>query len=392
MNSNHRVNVVRIAEILPHTNADTLGIVQVGGYQVVVKKDDYTVGDLAIYIQPDSIVPQSPQFDFLWSDREFPDGIVPEKYRRITVRRFRKEWSEGLLLPLREFGITDSMNGLGYINSVAVYEGDDVAELLGITHYEEPEPIANIHSKKAQYKTWPPRSLKGFFYWFMWKIGFDLNGQLGGDFAKPPKNAPPVYDVESLKNYPRTFDTPQEGQISSTEQVIVTEKIHGSNARFMFDGSKMWVGSHKLWKSEKSICIWRRALKEIPWIEKFCRDWPNFTLYGEVVPTQKGYTYGTAEGEIKFFAFDVRSFDGSYIDKRQLYKMAEIESLVPVVYEGPYDAAKIKEIAEGNSLVNGAEHIREGIVISSLEEREVRGVGRAQLKLKSLKFLEKEIK
>ena len=63
---------------------------------------------------------------------------------------------------------------------------------------------------------------------------------------------------------------------------------------------------------------------------------------------------------------------------------------MPVVYEGPYDAAKMKELAEGKSLVEGAKNIREGIVISSVEERQVRGVGRAQLKLKSLKFLEKE--
>src|ERR1700722_16656043 len=104
MNSTHRVNVVRIDEIHPHTNADTLGITYIGGYQVVVKKDDFTPGTLAIYVQPDTIVPVIPQFAFLWVDREFADGTIPEKLRRITVRRFRKEWSEGLLMPLKEFG------------------------------------------------------------------------------------------------------------------------------------------------------------------------------------------------------------------------------------------------------------------------------------------------
>ena len=41
---------------------------------------------------------------------------------------------------------------------------------------------------------------------------------------------------------------------------------------------------------------------------------------------------------------------------------------------------------------NGADHLREGIVISTATERHVHGVGRAQLKLKSLKFLESEAK
>ena len=67
-----------------------------------------------------------------------------------------------------------------------------------------------------------------------------------------------------------------------------------------------------------------------------------------------------------------------------------IDGMVPMVYRGPYDAVRIKEMAEGKSLVDGAKHIREGIVISSATERQVRGSGRAQLKLKSLKFLEKE--
>jgi hypothetical protein len=54
----------------------------------------------------------------------------------------------------------------------------------------------------------------------------------------------------------------------------------------------------------------------------------------------------------------------------------------------------MKELAEGNSLAEGAKHIREGIVVISLEneDRVVRGVGRPQLKLKSMAFLAKETK
>ena len=158
MNSTHRVNVVKIDEILPHNGADTLGIVYIGGYQVVVKKDDFKIGDLAIYVQPDTIVPATEPFKFLWADREFADGTVPERLRRITVRRFRKEWSEGLLMPLSTFGQVVSATSfrvlckdrtalppsatLGQCSSYTlVGEGDDVAELLGFKHYEEPETI-----------------------------------------------------------------------------------------------------------------------------------------------------------------------------------------------------------------------------------------------------------
>lgn len=367
-NSTHRVNVIRIEEVLKHPNADTLGIIYIGGYQVVVKLDDFKVGDLAIYIQPDTIVPAISQFNFLWADREFADGTIPERLRRITVRRFRKEWSEGMLMPVTAFSALYNQAGV-----LCQDEGDDVAELLGFKHYEEPDPTYVLGTQGRKMNLWQ-RILKYF-----------------GFRPKPfgPKNGPGVYDVESVKNYPRAL---VEG-----EPVIVTEKIHGSNARYYFDGTQFWVGSHKKWWKTKTNIWWRVAEKN-PWIEEFCRANPKHTLRGEVTPTQTGYQYG-ATPEEQFFAFDVQKPDGSYVDKIVLYRDpvalfngTPIHKMVPVVYSGLYDAAKLKGLAEGKTLVPFASNIREGVVISSAIERQVRGLGRAQLKLKSMAFLEKENK
>ena len=176
--------------------------------------------------------------------------------------------------------------------------------------------------------------------------------------------------------------------------MIATEKVHGSNARYYFDGKQFWVGSHKKWWKDKTNIWWRVAEKN-PWIEAFCRLNPKHTLRGEVTPTQSGYQYGNTPEE-QFFAFDVQLPDGSYVDKQRLVLngtfplLNSIMKTVPVVYSGPYDAEKLKVLAEGKSLVYGAKHIREGIVISSATERTVRGLGRAQLKLKSMAFMEKE--
>ena len=354
-NSTHRVNVVRISEILPHTNADTLGIVQIGGYQVVVKKENYKVGDLALYIQPDTIVPVLPAFEFLW------EGTEPtERRRRITVRRFRKEWSEGLLMPLSDFPDLVMM----FENNHNISVGDDVAKLLGFTHYEEPDPTIVLGT--------PGRKLT------LWQRFLRLFGIQPRQYG--PKKGPGVYGMDSIKNYPRMFE---EG-----EPVIATEKIHGSNARYYFDGKQFWVGSHKKWWKDKTN-IWWRVAEKYGWIEEFCREFPKHTLRGEVTPTQGGYLYGR-HAEEQFFAFDVQRPDGSYWDKVALYKCNLIQKLVPVVYQGPYDAVKIKALAEGNSLADGAKHIREGLVISPEKERTTSGLGRVQLKLKSMTFFEKE--
>src|SRR6185369_9156300 len=110
-------------------------------YQVVVRKGQFKIGDLGVYVQPDSIVPQIDAFSFVWADflkehPEVPPNDVPERRRRVTVRRFRKEYSEGLLLPISDFGFNldpqGKYVGLAYTN---VKEGDDVSELLGITHW-----------------------------------------------------------------------------------------------------------------------------------------------------------------------------------------------------------------------------------------------------------------
>src|SRR6266436_4348295 len=162
--ANHEAKVVRIVEILPHKNADSLGLVYVGGFQVVVRLDQFTVGDLAVYVQPDSIVPEIPAFKFVWErdgagqPREWKESEspTPEKWRRVTVRKFRKEWSEGLLMPVT-YRNTEDTEGL-FSRSVVINEGDDVAEILGITHWNPPEDQEDSDPSVKQSKT-RPRSL-----------------------------------------------------------------------------------------------------------------------------------------------------------------------------------------------------------------------------------------
>jgi RNA ligase (TIGR02306 family) len=213
-------------------------------------------------------------------------------------------------------------------------------------------------------------------------VGINLNGNVGGTNSKGPKNPPPVYDVESFKNFRNAFEP--------GEQVVVTEKIHGSNARFLFDGKTFFVGSRKLWKSEKSNCVWRQAVKQHPWIEEFCRKTPGVTLYGEVFPTQGDkFRYGCKDGEVGFRAFDVLDASGVYVP---VYDLADTtqpfpNTWVPVLYSGPFDEAKIKELVDGPSTIPGAKNIREGVVVRPVVERHVHGLGRLQLKLVSCAFL-----
>ena len=195
--------------------------------------------------------------------------------------------------------------------------------------------------------------------------------------------------MENFKHYKDTF--------VAGEQVVVTEKIHGSNGRFVFQDDlfgkgHMYAGSRKLWKSDSSTNVWRKVLATNPDIEKWCRENPSYVLYGEVVPTQGGFEYGATKEEPHLFLFDIRTPDGewlSYEEARAMTVEYEID-WVPVLYHGPYDYEKVVQYVDGKSTVPGATNIREGVVIKTVPERHVHGLGRAQLKIVSNKYLEKE--
>ena len=86
------MSVELIKRVYPHTNADTLELVQVLGYQCIVPKDKYKEGDKIVFIQPDYVLP------------DLPWAADYKKYvkNRIKAIKIRGEWSEGIILPLQE--------------------------------------------------------------------------------------------------------------------------------------------------------------------------------------------------------------------------------------------------------------------------------------------------
>lgn len=393
--ANHQVNVVRISQIEKHTNADTLEIIRIGEYQVVAKIGQFHVGDLAIYIQPDSVVPQTEPFRFIWEPYFDPlkvpatldkDELVPERHRRITVRKFRKEWSEGLLMSITDFTTNDLIiDQYGNTHQFLPKEGDDISDLLGITHYDPdteqdghgPSEDLNAPRRKKRY----PKSLRGWVSFILAK--FRIRRRQQEQFESNILGIP-IYDVDSYKAKPATF--------SIGEDVEITEKIHGSNARYVYLDGKIYAGSRNKWKAQDSICNFRRVLKEQPWIEQWCRAHEGYVLWGELTPTQKGYHYGS--DKLQFFVFDIYKPDSTWADKEYESDLWEgINMLVPIFYKGPYKGYDhVKTFVDGPSKVTNAKNIREGIVVVSTNQRHERGGSRAQRKIVSNSFLEKDNK
>ncbi|RYX85439.1 RNA ligase (ATP) [bacterium] len=121
-------SVQRVLSLEPIPNADAIVLARINGWQCIVKKTDFEVGDLGVFFEIDSIPPDIAEFAFLWTSRNAVPGepvVRPAKFR-IRTMKMRGALSQGLLMPLSFFALGE------------VAEGDDLTESLGVEKYEIP--------------------------------------------------------------------------------------------------------------------------------------------------------------------------------------------------------------------------------------------------------------
>jgi len=135
----------RIADVQPIEGADAIEVATIDGWKVVVKKDEFKVGDLAVYLEIDSWVPHelAPFLSKGQEPREY-NGVKGERLRTI---RLRGQVSQGLLLSPNTFGevvinfFNDSNRwAVGLVEDgdyvEFIFEGEDVTERLNIQKWE----------------------------------------------------------------------------------------------------------------------------------------------------------------------------------------------------------------------------------------------------------------
>ena len=319
----HSVNVVKIERIEPHPNADKLELVPVGQYTCIIPKGQFKVGDLATYIEPDYVVPETPQFAFLGTR---PDAAV------FGAKKLRGIWSEGLLTAAPEGSV----------------EGEDVMAKLGVERWEPPEP--------------------GQPGWM------GVKGPPLGCLESVPEfiRTIPKYDLENLKKYKNV--------LTSGEIVLVTEKLHGTNARYVWYDGRMFCGSRTQWRKPDPTNVYWEALTQNRWIEAWCMDNPGVVVCGEIFGDVQDMKYNAKAKEYMFRAFDLWDPYGGF----RFPDVLDFDQKVPILGEVEFDYEQLKEWAEKDSFFGG---VREGLVIQSWQEREDRTCGRVKLKLVSNRYL-----
>ena len=119
------VSIQRIHRIDPIAKADAIECVTIHGWELVAKKGEFAVGDLCVYFEIDSFLPEDPRYEFL---KDLKNHQGRKGYRLKTIR-LRGQVSQGLALPLCMFPeitnpiefdeVTDLLNVIKYDNSIA---------------------------------------------------------------------------------------------------------------------------------------------------------------------------------------------------------------------------------------------------------------------------------
>ena len=105
--------------------ADAIDIATIGGWKVVIKKGEYSVGDSVVYCEVDSFIPAAVAPFLIKNNKpRIFNGVEGE---RLRTARFRGQISQGLVLALPD-----------ELKSCEL--GADVSEFFGIVKYEPPIP------------------------------------------------------------------------------------------------------------------------------------------------------------------------------------------------------------------------------------------------------------
>jgi RNA ligase (TIGR02306 family) len=337
-------SVQTVLALEPIPNADAIELARINGWQCVVKKGEFEVGQLGVYFEIDSVPPDTETFRFLWAPkpkegRDIPDVVErPEKFR-IRTMKLRGALSQGLLLPLHSFALGE------------VAPGTDVSQVLGVEKYEPP---------------------------IVWS----------GDVALGPfPGWIPKTDEERVQSAPQVLEELR------GRPYVATLKYDGSSATFATGPDGEFVVCGRNYALPEGVGEAWRVAQKLGLKEKMAR-FPNLAIQGEAVgPGLQKNRLGLKE--ISLFAFNVYDWRaGRYLDFEESRQVLEEMGVpaVEVVEEGAafeHSLESLLALAEGK--YPGTSNEREGIVIRpKVEARSEVLAGRLSFKAISNRFLLKE--
>lgn len=376
---------VTIDSIAPIEKADNIELAHVGGWNVIIRKHEFSAGDMAVFFEIDSLLPET----------EWSEFLRPKKFKVKTYKLGKfNVISQGLLLP---------MSILPDNKTYSVHE--DVTNLLGIKYYVAEDNARKAKSNpNAKYNNMCARNTKlAKKKWWKWLMKRAWGRKLLFVFFGRKKDNP--------KNWPVWIKKTDEDRIENVmfmledkNPYVVTEKIDGTSTTFFLDltGRKPDFGVcsrnvRQMDADQKNFVSDMSGIGNVYWemafkydVENALKDIAKKHNHKHVV--LQGETYGeSVQGnkykldERRFAAFNL-IFDGERLGSVEAKKiLAEYDiPFVPIIDDNYIlpdadDFEEFKQSADGKSVIN-KKCLREGFVYRSQD-------GQKSFKNVSRKFL-----
>lgn len=373
---------VTIDSITPIEKADNIELAHVGGWNVIIRKHEFSVGDMAVFFEIDSLLPET----------EWSEFLRPKKFKVKTYKIGKfNVISQGLLLP---------MNILPDNKTYNVHE--DVTKILGVKYYVAEDNDRKAKSNpNAKYNNMCSRNSKlAKKKWWKWLMKRTWGRKLLLVFFGRKKDNP--------KNWPVWIKKTDEDRIENVmfmledkNPYVVTEKIDGTSTTFFLDltGRKPDFGVcsrnvRQMDADQKNFVSDMSGIGNVYWemafkydVENALKDIAKKRNHKHVV--LQGETYGeSVQGnkykldERRFAAFNL-IFDGERLGSVEAKKiLAEYDiPFVPIIDDNYIlpdadDFEEFKQSADGKSVIN-KKCLREGFVYRSQDgQRSFKNVSR----------------
>jgi hypothetical protein len=344
-----------IKSLTPIPGADAIEKAEVLGWELVVRRGEFQVGDRCIYIEIDSLVPEYPCFEFLRS-----------KKHRVKTIKLRGQVSQGIAFPV---SVINEIDPAFDISKLSI--GQDVTEVLKIKKYES-EPEEEIVEQVK--KTWLENKLS----YYKWKL-LGIKPIKRGSF---PNDIPRTEEIRVQK-----FSRELEERLG--QDAYITEKMEGSSATFVFRKGGNWIA--KLFGKDSSFQICSRNItvfnsetgksrphhllgiaEKYDIHNKFKKLDRSLAIQGECIgPKIRGNIYKLPELEFKVFSiYDLNKKEYlGYPEFALLCAQLELPT-VPILARTPIvgDASHYVELSKGKSQIN-KNILREGIVVRTVDSK-----------------------
>lgn len=330
-----------ITKLDPIPNADKIEVATILGWQVVVQKEQFKVGDKVVYVEVDSIMPEKPEYEFL-RERKF----------RVRTIKLKGQVSQGIVFPLSVIGTK---------NYERTPEGTDVTEALGIRYYD---PQGDIERKLAEEQANRQKSkVKRFLSRYGWFRKLFVRRQGFPAFIKKT-------DEDRVQLFPNICETHKDVVFD------VTEKLDGQSATyFLVKKRGLFRTTYEFGVCSRNLLLpkadnstyWRIAkqYKIEDSLREIIGDEDYVVLQGEIVgPGVQGNKYGF--GENRFYVFNlIYPKQGRLSYRDMCSKISYQLILVPFLFS-TYLPENIPQIVEWSRGVSVKANIpREGIVCRS---------------------------